>query len=185
MRHIILSIAASFVLAACGSSASRPQTVGPIPQYLTESGANYRVGMGDRVKVTVLGQTDLSGESEVDAGGNIVVSMAGTVQAAGSTVAEVADRVKAAFSQAQVLRDPKVAVQVIEYRPITVTGEVKQPGRYKFTFGLDVRSAVALGGGFDKRANMKSVVVYRNGQAYDARTDSGLEPGDIVEVPRR
>ena len=184
MRHIISLMTVLCAVAACYSG-PRPQTGGALPQNIVDSGANYHLGVGDKVKVTVLGQTDLSGESEVDAGGKIVVAMAGAIDAAGGTVTEVAERVKAAFTQAQVLREPKVAVQVIEYRPVTVTGEVKTPGRYKFTFGLDVRSAVALAGGFDKRADQKSVLVYRNNQAYDARSESVLEPGDIVEVPRR
>ena len=66
-----------------------------------------------------------------------------------------------------------------------MTGEVKSPGRYKFTFGIDVRSAIALAGGFDKRANKDMVIVYRNNQPYEAKIDSRLEPGDTVEVPRR
>jgi polysaccharide export outer membrane protein len=184
VRHIISLIAACFAATAC-SSTPRPQTVGALPQHVVDSGANYHLGIGDKVKVTVLGQPDLSGESEVDAGGKIVVALAGTIDAAGATVTEVTERVKAAFARGQILREPKIAVQVVEYRPITVTGEVKTPGRYKFTFGLDVRSAVALGGGFDKRANQKSVVVYRDNQAYEARSESPLEPGDIVEVLRR
>jgi protein involved in polysaccharide export with SLBB domain len=184
VRHTILLIAAVCAVSAC-SSATKTPTVGPLPQLIVDSGANYHLGIGDKVKVTVLGQSDLSGESEVDAGGKIVVALAGAIDAAGGTVVEVAERVKAAFTRAQVLRDPKVAVQVIEYRPITIGGEVKSPGRYKFTFGLDVRSAVALAGGFDKRANQKTVVVFRNNQAYDAQSESVLEPGDTVEVQRR
>ena len=184
MRHILLLIAAFLAVTAC-SSTPRTQTVGALPELIVDSGANYHLGVGDKVKVTVLGQPDLSGESEVDAGGKIVVALAGAVDAAGATVSDVAERVKAAFTQAQVLREPRIAVQVVEYRPVTVTGEVKTPGRYKFTFGLDVRSAVALAGGFDKRANQKSVVVYRANQAYEARSESVLEPGDVVEVPRR
>jgi protein involved in polysaccharide export with SLBB domain len=185
MRQILLSITICTVLGACGSSAPRVQTAGTLPQAVAQSGANYHLGVGDKVKVTVMGQPDLSGESEVDAGGKIVVPMAGAIDAAGATITEATERVRNAFAQAQVLRDPKVAVQVIEYRPITVTGEVKAPGRYKYTFGLDVRSAVAMGGGFDKRANTKSVIVYRDNQAYAAASDSDLEPGDIVEVARK
>jgi protein involved in polysaccharide export with SLBB domain len=173
------------MVAACGSSGPKVQTIGAVPQLVVDGGANYHLGVGDKVKVTVLGQPDLSGESEVDAGGKIVVALAGTVDAAGVTITEVTERVRAAFAQAQILRDPKIAVQVVEYRPITVTGEVKTPGRYKFTFGLDVRSAVAMGGGFDKRADQKAVIVFRNNQAFSARSDSVLEPGDTIEVPRR
>jgi protein involved in polysaccharide export with SLBB domain len=185
VRNFLFLIVTACALAACSGSAPKVETAGALPQLIVDSGANYRLGIGDKVKVTVLGQPDLSGESEVDAGGKIVVALAGAVDAAGLSVTDVAGRIQAAFAQQQMLRDPKIAVQVVEYRPITVTGEVKTPGRHKFTFGLDVRSAVAMAGGFDKRANQKTMIVYRNNQAYDARGESVLEPGDTLEVPRR
>ena len=127
MRLILLPCVAFLALTACGSSGPRTQTVGTIGEQTADSGTNYRLGVGDKVHVTVLGQPDLSGDSEVDAGGKIVVALAGAVDAAGATVIEVADRIKASFA-GNILRDPKIAVQVTEYRAITVTGEVKSPG---------------------------------------------------------
>lgn len=82
-------------------------------------------------------------------------------------------------------RDRHAAAQVTEYRPVTITGEVKNPGRYKFTFGLDVRAAITMGGGYDKRANKDTVIVYRNNQPFEGQAQSVLEPGDTVEVARR
>jgi protein involved in polysaccharide export with SLBB domain len=177
-------LALAIALAGCGSNEPKTHTVGKLGEQAADSGTNYRLGVGDKVHVTVMGQADLSGESEVDAGGKIVVGMAGAVDAAGATVTEVADRIRASLA-GNILRDPKVAVQVTEYRPITVTGEVKSPGRYKFTFGLDVRSAVAMGGGYEKRANKDAVIVYRDNKPLEAHASSTLEPGDTVEVARR
>ncbi len=184
MRIIAVLSAALLGLTACGSSGQRTQTVGSVAETTVDSGTNYRLGIGDKVHVTVLGQSDLSGDSEVDAGGKIVVALAGAVEAAGSTVVQVADRIRGALS-GNILRDPKIAVQVIEYRAITVSGEVKSPGRYKFTFGLDVRSAIAMAGGYDKRARQDAVVVYRDNKPLEAHSNSSLEPGDTVEVARK
>lgn len=183
MRFIIL-LAALFGLTACGGNGPRAPTVGPLAVQTATSGTDYRLGIGDKVHVTVLGQTDLSGDSEVDAGGKIVVALAGAVDAAGATTAEVADRIRSSLA-GRILRDPKIAVQVTEYRAITVSGEVKTPGRYKFTFGIDVRQAIAMAGGYDKRANKDVVIVYRDNNAFDGRIDSALAPGDTVEVARR
>jgi protein involved in polysaccharide export with SLBB domain len=188
LRIIAALLTAVLALTACasdsGSSRKPGEKITPIAEPARDSGTNYRLGVGDRVKVTVLGQPDLSGESEVDAGGKIVVALAGAIDAAGQTVNEVASQIQSRYA-GNILRDPKVAVQVIEYRMLTISGEVKSPGRYKFTFGMDVRSAIALAGGFDKRANKDVFIVYRNNQPFEGRIESRLEPGDTVEVPRR
>ncbi len=184
VRPVVLALLALSALSACSSGAPRVQTVGALAEQAVDSGTNYRLDVGDKVHVTILGQTDLSGDSEVDAGGKIVVAMAGAINAEGATVGEISDRIRAALA-GNILRDPKVAVQVIEYRAITITGEVKNPGRYKFTFGLDVRSAIAMAGGYDKRAKQDTVIVYRDNKPYAAPVSATLEPGDTVEVARK
>jgi len=178
LRLLVVSLTALFFVVACGSDLPRNANGGKIahlPSQAPDSGTSYRLGIGDRLKIIVLGQPDLSGESEVDAGG---------IDAAGHTVAEVEAEIRTRYVD-QILRDPKVAIQVIEYRPVTVTGEVKSPGRYKFTFGMDARGAVAMAGGVDKRGSKEVAVVYRDGQPYEAKPDSQLQPGDTLEVPRR
>ena len=180
-------LTAVLALVACSSDGLRlkpGEKITPLADQARDSGTNYRLGVGDRIKVTVLGQPDLSGETEVDAGGKIVVALAGAIDAAGRTMTEVAEQVQSRYA-GQILRDPKVAVQVVEYRQLTIAGEVKSPGRYKFTFGMDVRAAIALAGGFDKRAIKDAVIVYRNNQLYEGKPESRLEPGDTIEIPRR
>ena len=187
LRLLVVSLTALFLVAACGADLPRNANGGkiaPLPSQAPDSGTSYRLGIGDRLKIIVLGQPDLSGESEVDAGGKIVVALAGGIDAAGHTVAEVEGQISDRYA-GQILRDPKVAIQVIEYRPVTVTGEVKSPGRYKFTFGMDVRAAIAMAGGVEKRGSKEVAVVYRDGQPYEAKPESQLQPGDTLEVPRR
>jgi polysaccharide export outer membrane protein len=187
LRLLVVSLTTLLFVAGCGVDLPRNANGGKItalPSQASDSGTNYRLGIGDRLKIVVLGQPDLSGEAEVDAGGKIVVALAGSVDAGGHTVAEVETEIRNRYA-GQILRDPKVAIQVMEYRPITVTGEVKSPGRYKFTFGMDVRAATAMAGGIDKRGSKDIAVVYRDGQPYEAKPDSQLQPGDTLEVPKR
>jgi protein involved in polysaccharide export with SLBB domain len=187
VRLFVVSLAALVAVAGCAPDLPRNANGGKIALLAAQSpdsGTRYRLGVGDRVKITVLGQPDLSTESEVDAGGKIVVALAGAVDAAGHTVGEVEEEIRNRYA-GSILRDPKVAIQVIEYRPVTVTGEVKSPGRYKFTFGMDVRAATAMAGGVERRGSKEVAVVYRDGQPYEAKPDSQLQPGDTLEVPRR
>lgn len=176
-----------FALAACDSSSgaggcsadrSTPRQLGVV------GGLEYRLGIGDKVKVVVLGQTELGGELEVDAGGKIVVALIGEVSAAGRSVGQVQDEIRAKFSQG-ILREPKVTVQVVGYRPVTVLGQVRTPGRYPFSFGMDVRGAVAMAGGYERRGSTDNAVIFRQTQKLDACAETPLLPGDTVEVPRK
>jgi len=170
-------------LAACDSSPSGPSA--PAPDKLSGvGGLNYKLGVGDKVKVVVLGQSDLGGDLEVDAGGKIVVALVGEVVAVNRTVAEVQEDIRAKFAQG-VLRDPKVTVQVVGYRPVTVLGQVRQPGRYPFSSDLNVRGAAAMAGGYDRRGSTDSAIIFRGGKKYEANAETPLLPGDTVEIPKK
>lgn len=176
-----------FALAACESSSgsggcsgdrSTPRQLGVV------GGLEYRLGIGDKVKVVVLGQSELGGELEVDAGGKIVVALIGEVAAADRSVGQVQDEIRAKLSQG-ILRDPKVTVQVVGYRPVTVLGQVRTPGRYPFSFGMDVRGAAAMAGGYERRGSTESAIIFRQAQKLDACAETPLLPGDTVEIPRK
>jgi polysaccharide export outer membrane protein len=183
---LLLSGLCVFALAACESSGSgacsgdrsAPRSAGVV------GGLEYRLGVGDKVKVVVLGQSELGGELEVDAGGKIVVALIGEITAAGRSVGQVQDEIRAKYSQG-ILREPKVTVQVVGYRPVTVLGQVRAPGRYPFSFGMDVRGAVAMAGGYERRGSTDSAVIFRQAQKVEACAETPLLPGDTIEIPRK
>lgn len=182
----------AIALAACDSSPRSSRNPGgldaagrPAPRQLgVVGGLEYRLGIGDKVKVVVLGQSDLGGELEVDAGGKIVVALIGEITAATRSVGEVQNEIRQRFSQG-ILRDPKVTVQVVGYRPVTVLGQVRSPGRYPFSFGMDVRGAVAMAGGYERRGSTDSAIIFRSGQKMEASAETPLLPGDTIEIPRK
>ncbi len=181
---LLLGGLAAIALAACDSSSGSGPSL-PAPDKLTGiGGLNYKLGVGDKVKVVVLGQSDLGGDLEVDAGGKIVVALVGEVMAVNRTVAEVQEDIRAKFAQG-ILRDPKVTVQVVGYRPVTVLGQVRQPGRYPFSSDLNVRGAVAMAGGYERRGSTDSAIIFRGGKKYDANAETQLLPGDTIEIPRK
>lgn len=195
---LLLGGVVAVALAACEALSPPPAPAGgdaartappqaapqPPPHTGVVGGLEYRLGIGDKVKVVVLGQSDLGGELEVDAGGKIVVALIGEVSAAKRSVGEVQEEIRQKFSQG-ILRDPKVTVQVVGYRPITVLGQVRMPGRYPFSFGMDVRGAVAMAGGYERRGSTDSVTIFRQGQKIEGTADTALLPGDAVDIPRR
>jgi polysaccharide export outer membrane protein len=184
---LLIGVVVATSLAACDSSPPAAPAPGPgaAPSTLTNvGGLEYRLGVGDKVKVVVLGQSDLGGELEVDAGGKIVVALIGEVAAAGRSVGQVQDEIRNKFSQG-ILREPKVTVQVVGYRPVTVLGQVRQPGRYPFSFGMDVRGAVAMAGGYERRGSTDNAIIFRAGQKLEASAETPLAPGDTIEIPRK
>ncbi len=149
---------------------------------------SYRLDTGDRVKVTVFGHEDLSGEFDVDGTGRLSLPLIQHVQAAGSTLAElevaITKKLKPDF-----LKNPRVSVEVLNYRPFYILGEVKNPGSYAYVNGMTVINAIALAGGYTYRAAEKKVTIARAGDAeresLPATYDTAVLPGDVIEVPER
>jgi len=156
MRFYVL-IAVIFFMAAGASeadSADRTQSVRDI----------YTLGSGDRVKVTVYGEDDLSGVRELEK--KVVTKLANGY-----------------------LRKPRVSIEVTNYRPFYILGEVKRPGSYAYVEGMKIVNAVAMSGGFTYRARKQRFLVRRAGAPKDSETeakpDDLLYPGDVIRVPER
>jgi protein involved in polysaccharide export with SLBB domain len=149
---------------------------------------NYRLGTGDKLKVTVYGEEDLSGEVFVDGSGQVQLPLIGQVKAAGLSVHEFVDELKQILGS-KYLKDPKVSAQIENYRPFYIMGEVNKPGEYPYENGLNILGAVALAGGYTYRANDADVYVRRNGNTKEeelpANALTRVNPGDIVRVPER
>ena len=148
----------------------------------------YRLGSGDRVKVTVYGHEDLSGEFDLDSEGNISLPLIQDVQASGLTAEQLEDSITDEL-QPDYLKRPKVSVEVLTYRPFYIIGEVKTPGSYPYVSGMTVLNAVALAGGYTYRAKTKAVLITRPDGAdkreIKADPDTPVMPGDVIEVPER
>jgi polysaccharide export outer membrane protein len=180
------------VLVGCGGGGPPPSTTpiatapgGPPPAELNAS--SYRLGSGDRVRVIVFRHEDLSGEFALDGAGNFAMPLIGEVQAYGLTTRELEQRI-AGQLQDGYLVDPQISVEVLNYRPFYILGEVRQPGSYQFVNGMTVLNAVALAGGFTYRAKQNDFLLQLGGSNTAGREvagDTPILPGDIVTVQER
>lgn len=148
----------------------------------------YRLGAGDRLKVTVFGHEDLSGEFAVSETGTASLPLVGGLALGGLTVRE-AERAILGALQPDYLLNPRVGVEVLNYRPFYILGEVNNPGSYPYVNGMTVNEAVAIGGGFTHRAKKTQMVVIRASDADKTEqpvsvTDPVL-PGDVIKVLER
>ena len=183
IRATILSTLA-LALALGGCAAYRPTPTA----FHAALNQPYRLGAGDRVRVTVFEQESLTNTYSVSSSGYIAFPLVGSVPARGHTVQELEAQLATRLQQGY-LRDPDVSVEVDQYRPVFVMGEVGAAGQYSYVSGLTVQKAVAMAGGFTPRANQDSVDITRdiNGKVMTGRvlTSDPLLPGDTVYVRER
>jgi protein involved in polysaccharide export with SLBB domain len=149
--------------------------------------AAYKLGVGDKLRVTVFGEKDLSGDFDVNDQGLVALPLIGTVRVAGETVQQAETLITQRYGK-DYLVNPRVTVEVLNYRPFYILGEVQKPGSYPYVNGLTVLNAVALAGGYTPRANRSHIVVRRAtdpGTEQPIGEDGGVLPGDVVRVPER
>ena len=115
------------------------------------------MGSGDKLKVTVFGEKELSGTFEIDGSGNLAIPLIGKVPAKKMTVGVIEKDIIARLKK--FLKSPQVTVQVLNYRPFYILGEIKKPGNYAYVSGISVLNAVAMAGGFTYRADKRDIVI--------------------------
>lgn len=140
---------------------------------------------GDRVRVTVFGETDLSGEFELGGAGSFAMPLVGAIDArrldARQLESRIAERLRDGF-----LRDPKVSVEILSLQPVYVLGEVNQPGSYPYRAGLSILTAAAMAGGFTYRADEDDIEVTRGGgRPRSLPPHAAVRPGDVIRVGER
>jgi polysaccharide export outer membrane protein len=155
-----------------------------VPTALPEA----RLGPGDKVRITIFGEDRLSGEYQIDATGSLSLPLAGSFQAAGLTKAELERLITRKFPS-DILKNPRVTVEVTSFRPFYIMGEVNSPGEHQMRIGLNVVTAVALAGGHTYRANKSRILIQRGGtgpvEEHPFNVDVPVMPGDLLRVPER
>jgi polysaccharide biosynthesis/export protein len=132
--------------------AGPPPTRGPAGPYI--------LGPGDKVRVKVYEDANVTGEYEVDSAGYISVPLVGQVRAAGLTTRKLEQTLMSRM-KGDIAKDPKINVEMATYAPFYVHGEVKKAGVYPFQPGITLADAIATAGGFTYRANENLIFVQR------------------------
>ncbi|MEZ5773195.1 MAG: polysaccharide biosynthesis/export family protein [Hyphomicrobiaceae bacterium] len=184
-----MTAAALLVLALAGCS-GQPATIasGLSNDQAAALERVYRLGIGDKLRVEVFDEKDLSGDVEVGADGNVTMPLVGPMPAKGKTPDEFAALLVARLERGY-LKSPKVGVQILNQRPIYVHGEVRNGGEFGYKPGLTVADAVAMAGGYSYRAEQGYVLLRREGwNGEKAIANDGalaVLPGDNIRIPER
>lgn len=172
--------------------------------FVSSVEGDYRIGVDDRVQVSVWRNPDLSVTVPVRPDGRISVPLIGDVQAGGLTPNQVAENIRSKLSV--YIRDPSVAVILTELRSheflsrVRVTGAVRTPRSLAFRQGMTVLDAVLEAGGINDFAAPNRAKLYRKSkdktEILDVElgdilnkgrlgTNVMLIPGDVITIPER
>lgn len=148
--------------------------------------ATYKLSSGDVIRISVFGEPNLSfDETRLTDAGTFSYPFVGEVKAQGKTAVEL-ERVLTDALRGDFLVDPRVSISVLEYREFYISGEVNQPGGYKYQPGLSLRRAIALAGGLTERASTKRITVVRDQDASRkperVDLDAPVLPGDTINI---
>jgi polysaccharide biosynthesis/export protein len=141
-----------FFLSGCAMD-SRP----PMVPY--NSAHEYRLGSGDQIRVVVFDQPTLSAVYAMGASGAVSIPLVGTFKAENMTVRQIENTIKKSLKDKGLVADPKVSVEVAVYRPFSILGEVRNPGRYPYAPGMTIDDAVAAAGGYTIHADQQAIRV--------------------------
>lgn len=120
--------------------------------------ALHTLGKGDTVGLRVVQWREqerefrlldaVNGTYTVQLDGDLTVALAGSFAAAGKTTNQLAEVIASALEQRLgSIERPSVVVEVVEYSPFYVIGDVERPGAFQATPGLTAVQAFALAGG--------------------------------------
>jgi polysaccharide export outer membrane protein len=183
---LTLALALAFPLAAFRPAAAEASS--QIDNSAVQaSDTAYRLGTGDKLRVIVFGEDDLGGEFQIDDGGFVRLPLIGQIRAIGLSPRELEQQIAAALGNGYLV-SPRVSVEVTEYRPFYIIGEVNKPGQYAYVNDMAAPNAVAVAGGYTLKASDSWIYVRRDGLKDEVRLPADattkIYPGDVVRVPQ-
>src|SRR6185437_10471029 len=147
--------------------------------------AEYVLGPGDKLRLTVYGETDLSGEFTIDGSGYARLPLIGQTRAAGYTARQLEQVIAGTLARGY-LKSPRVSVEIATYRPFYVIGAVNRPGQYPYVEHMNAMNAIALAGGFNPSAVESVIFLRREGsdkeEEVPVNQSTLIYPGDVVKV---
>lgn len=201
----VLLLGTALLVSGCASKPHATEEAGTDnSRFAANVEGDYRIGVDDRVQVTVWRNPELMVTVPVRPDGKISVPLIGDVQAGGNTPAQVAAIIKDKLSV--YIREPNVAVILTELRSheflsrVRVTGAVRTPRSMSHRQGMTVLDAVLEAGGLNDFASPNRTKLYRknktNTEVIDINlgdvlnkgkldTNIELRPGDVLTVPER
>jgi polysaccharide export outer membrane protein len=147
--------------------------------------SDYVLGTGDTIRIQVYDENDLYLESRVSDRGTISYPFLGELKVTGLSPDQVGQLIASSL-KGDYLVNPKVSVDILQYRQFYVNGEVNGPGGFPYQPGITVRKAISIAGGFRERASKEKIFIIHDnnpkGKPLKISLDALVKPGDIITV---
>jgi polysaccharide export outer membrane protein len=181
-RKALLTIACAVPLAGC----MQPRYTGAVLE--PHSRDAYTLASGDKLRIIVFGQENLSNIYVVDGAGRITMPLIGPVSVGTLSTQAAASAIESKLRSGYV-REPKVTVEVDTYRPFFILGEVTNSGQFPYVTGMTVQTAVAIAGGFTPRGDRSRAELTRKSRGQIVVAEVPIEfpvrPGDTIVIKER
>ena len=93
--------------------------------------AEYSLGVGDQLRVTLFGDEQVSRDVQVDSAGRITLPLIGDLDVGGRSLKDVEKMIVDALKP-DYYANPIIGVEVLQYRDFFIIGEVAAPGPYPY-----------------------------------------------------
>lgn len=192
-NHISMGLSAFLHAGAAGvallvAQPALAQDAGSVAPAASAIDRTYKLGVNDRLAISVYGEDDLSREYIVSPAGTISMGLIGEVPAKGRTPedlrADIEKRLANGF-----LNKPAITLSVTGFRNFYILGEVNRPGQFPYESGLTLTQAVAAASGYTYRAAKRYVFIRHEGESTEKRVpltpDLPVLPGDTIRLGER
>ena len=198
-RSVVSIYAAALAVAVCALAPLSAKDKDPDKKAVSQAPASvdeYRLSPGDKLRIEVYKDAQLSQSVQVRPDGKITLPLIGDLEAIGHTPMDLRDTITKSFKE--YVTNPTVTVIVVEATVATayVMGEVNHPGAVTLQSPLTVVQALALAGGLKDFADAKNIRVLRKSvggletiafnyreAVKSSRAPLYLRAGDTVVVP--
>lgn len=164
-------------------------------QAIRVADAQYELGVGDVIHISVWREPELTETAVVRPDGRISLPLAGEVPLQGKTANTAQELIRTLLLK--YVNNPQVTVSVAEIhsRQVYITGQVQRPGAYPLLGSCNVLQLIASAGGLTPYAHKRSILVldaanrpvsrfdYASAAKGDPRQSRDLQPGETVVVP--
>lgn len=163
----------------------------------TETAADYAIGPGDVLEISVWKNQDLTRQVVVLPDGTITFPLVGRFMAGGKSVAQLKTEMEKKISRYVAEPDLSIIVQQVNSMVVYVIGKVNRPGHIPLNRNISVLQALSMAGGLNIFADPQSIQIVRKGDTsttiipfnYKAVTEDNmmedniqLQRGDVVVV---
>ena len=168
--------------------AQQEEGIENLPPPPSEAYSTYQLAPGDRIRIEIYNQEDLSGEFTLDDNGRFSLPLIGTVEATDLNPGELEDLLVSKLKP-DYLVNPRVFVQVLNSRVYYLVGEVLGVGAFPYKANMTYLVAIVNTGGYTYRAKQDVVYVIRGDDPEQVEiklsVEEKVQPGDIIRIGER